>query len=574
MSSTAPDFLALAWRFSAFRVAVVIATIALVVATWKKPRPHLLLAFVIGTHLVAWLAYMAPLRRPYSFGEGKDRVFNVGMAAGVALGHSPFEHVQTRLASPEPFWSAVVGSACLGRPDRAHWVFAALTPATLVCLALALVYACRSLAGSGAAWDAALTVFSVLGLSSITPGDISIPPFWTMNFLVKPHHGLGFAVVALLVGLWARGTRRLWLIALCLGLLGWVFLMHWAYFIFGLFVATWLKAADQRSWRRLALVVTLAALLVAPLVAHLMRSYNPLDRDQPASSHMWEDKAMRQFIAGHWSGLDLGPLLIVGVAGAWVMWRRRAALDVLLLGLLLGTGLLWWGAALFSWFGIAPELDELHYFLRFAVAASGGAALAALGRFVESQRPLRSGQGMLLVFALATPLSLPAYWDPPKMDLYFPGSCEVLGKRIWRYCAWIRANVPKDAVFVAGPSASSWIPALTGRKVLLAELCALVPRDARERRAAELVLLRETDPDRVRAAARRWGITHLAIDPAQLRQFGVERFTDLAQSPALRTVFSNAQVRIVEIVLSDAAPDAAPAAAGSEPRPPDVSDED
>ncbi len=574
MALTAPDSLALAWRFSAFRFVVVAAAVAFVVATWKKPRPRLLLAFVVGTHLVAWFTYMAPLQRPYAFGEGKDRVFNVGMAAGVAIGHSPFEHVQTGLASPEPLWSAVVGLACLGRPERAHSLYSALTPVVLVCLALALAYACRAVAGAGAAWDAALTVFAVLGLSSTTPGGPSIPPFWTMSFLVKPQHGFGFVLVALLLGLWARGARRLWLPALGLGLLGWVFLMHWAYFIFGLFVATWLRTAAQRSWRRLALIVALATLLVAPLVTHLVRSYNPLDRDQPASSHMWEDSAMRRFVAGHWSGLDMGPLLVAGVCGAWVMWRRRAALDVPLLGLLIGTTVLWWGAALFAGFGIAPELDELHYFLRFALAASAGAALAALGRFIEAERPLRAGQGMLLVFALTTPLSLPAYWDPPRMDLYYPGSCERLGKRIWAYCGWIRENVPKDAVFVAGPSASNWIPALTGRKVLLAEFCALVPRDAQDRRAAERVLLRETDPETVRTAARRFGITHVAIDPPLLQKYGVQRFSELASSPALRTVFSNAQVRILEVISSDTPPGPAPRGAPDEPGQPDISGDD
>src|SRR5689334_24336315 len=66
----------------------------------------------------AWLVYRAPLQRPYGLGEGSDRTFNVGMAASVAAGHSPFEHTQVRHGSPEPLWNALVGGFARGHPDR------------------------------------------------------------------------------------------------------------------------------------------------------------------------------------------------------------------------------------------------------------------------------------------------------------------------------------------------------------------------------------------------------------------------------------------------------------------------
>ena len=98
-----------ALALSTFRLALAVAALLAFALLARWPRPRLALGVVLAMHVAAWLVYRAPLQRPYGLGEGSDRTFNVGMAASVAAGHSPFEHTQVRHGSPEPLWNALVG---------------------------------------------------------------------------------------------------------------------------------------------------------------------------------------------------------------------------------------------------------------------------------------------------------------------------------------------------------------------------------------------------------------------------------------------------------------------------------
>ena len=106
------------------------------VVLWRRPRPALAASVLIGLNLLCWIAYRAPLRRPYALNEGTDRAFNVGMAACVAAGASPFEHTQVRFGAPEPFWNAVIGALALHRPERAARAYELLTPLSLLVVGL------------------------------------------------------------------------------------------------------------------------------------------------------------------------------------------------------------------------------------------------------------------------------------------------------------------------------------------------------------------------------------------------------------------------------------------------------
>ena len=110
-----PEALAL----STFRLVLALAALIAFALLARWPRPRLALGVVLAMHVAAWLVYRAPLQRPYGLGEGSDRTFNVGMAASVAIGHSPFEHTQVRHGSPEPLWNALVGGMAHGHPERA-----------------------------------------------------------------------------------------------------------------------------------------------------------------------------------------------------------------------------------------------------------------------------------------------------------------------------------------------------------------------------------------------------------------------------------------------------------------------
>ena len=92
-----------------------------------------------------------------------------------------------------------------------------------------------------------------------------------------------------------------------------------------------------------------------------------------------------------------------------------------------------------------------------------------------------------------------------------------------------------------------WIPALTGRRVLLAEAGKLLPGDHAQRKAAERTLFTSSDAGEARAAAERYGVTHLAIDEELMHEYGAASFAGLAAQPWDRTVMANTAARIVEL---------------------------
>ena len=157
-----------ALALSTFRLAVAVSALLAFALLARWPRPRLALAVVLAMHVAAWLVYRAPLQRPYGLGEGSDRTFNVGMAASVALGHSPFEHTQVRHGSPEPLWNALVGGMARGHPERVPAAYETLTPVALLAVGLAAYAWIRRRDGSPLdAWDGVVAAFAVLGLSSL-----------------------------------------------------------------------------------------------------------------------------------------------------------------------------------------------------------------------------------------------------------------------------------------------------------------------------------------------------------------------------------------------------------------------
>jgi hypothetical protein len=533
--------------FAVFRLVVVLLALAGLAVLWRRPRPRAALFLVVAANLVAWAAYVAPLQRLFALDEGGDRAYLIGMASGVAVGLSPLEHVQFGLGSPEPFWNAALALLAGLRPERVMAVLHWLAPASLVLVAWGLYAGLRPPSADPADdWERVLIVFAALLLSSTSLHPRPpVPALWMANFLYKPHHALAWALLGLAVGLRAHRPRAGLGLGLVLGLLGWVFLLHWAYLAAGL-VAALVFGRGERHLRPLSVALLVSGLVVAPYVGHLLRDYHPAGSGATAQ-HMWGDPHGLPLAVPTWSTLDLGPLLVLGAAGAWCAWRRRTPRDRVLLGLAAAT----WGLFLVSipgalW-GIAPEPDELHYFLRFVTALLAGVALAAGGRHVEAAAALRPGQGALLALAACLPWSFVAYWDPPAMDRYYGVSLTPLRPKVLEYGKWVRESTRPDARFVAGRSAAVWIPALSGRKVLLAENGKLLPPDHAARKALERVLLTEGDEATVRQAAAAYGITHVAVDEPLVQEYGRASFQDLAPSPAWRQVFANAAARILEL---------------------------
>jgi hypothetical protein len=538
----------LALGFAAFRLVLVLAALLGLAVLWRRPRPRAALVLVVAVNLAAWAAYVAPLRRLFAMDEGGDRAFLVGMASGVAVGGSPFEHVQVGLGSPEPFWNAALAGLALLNPEHVMGVLHWLAPASLVLVAWGLYAGLRAPeSGEADDWERVLIVFAALLLSSFSLHPRPpVPALWMANFLYKPHHALAWGLLGVVVGLRAHRPRQALALGAVLGLLAWVFLIHWAYVAVGLAVGAFLLPREERHVRPLVVALALSTLAAAPYVVHLLRDYHPGGAGATAQ-HMWGDPHGLPLAVPTWSTLDLGPLLVLGLGGAWYAWRRRTPRDRVLLGMAAATWGLFLASIPMALLGIAPEPDELHYFLRFVTALLAGVALAAAARHLESAGALRTGQGAVLVLAACLPWSFVAYWDPPVMDRYYGVSLTPIRPKILEYGAWVRDNTPPHARFVAGRSASVWIPALSGRKVLLAEAGKLLPRDRDARKALERVLLTETDEALVRQAAASFHVTHVAIDEPLVQEYGRGSFQELAPSAAWRQVFASAAVRILEL---------------------------
>jgi hypothetical protein len=530
--------------YAAFRMLYWILGLAFCLLLWRRPSPGLAVALVLALNLGAWLAYVGPLGRVYGLDVQRDAVFNVGMAACVAAGNSAWDHTQTGLASLEPFWSFVTAALSGFDPARVLRVYPFLTPLSLIAVGCALYWGLRGQGDDVAdRWDRALVVFAVLGLSSFSmAAQAPIPPLWAGNFLLKPNHACGFGLAAIALGLRAKGAAW-WVLGLVLGLLAWVFILHWAYLVAGLVAALALQDKRERRVANLAAAVALSALLAAPLVANLSRDFLPRAGD--SADQVWAMTNLARVLAlPNWVTVDLGPLLILGGAGVVVLWRRRATRDRLLLGLFAATLVSWLGLAIGSLFGLGPEPDELHYFLRFAVALCAAAALSTGAQLIARKWSLGDGQGHVIVMAALLGLTFPAYWDPPTMDRYYPWSLPALDKNVVAYGAWVRGHTSPADVFAAGPDAASWIPALAGRRVMLVG-DARPPRDYAERKAVERTLLRSHELEEIQQAARKFGVAYLAVDPALGKEY---RLNDRRpKDPDYEEVFSNPAVRIYRV---------------------------
>jgi hypothetical protein len=514
-------------RFRALYVGLGVLGVLLL---WRRPRPRLALALVVALNLLAWVAYVAPLRRLYGLGEGRDRAFNLGMAACTAATGVPWDFVQVRQAAVEPFWNTLVAALALFDPARVLHAYQALAPLSILAVAFGLFAGLRTRDDEADAWERVLIVTAMLGLSSwsmsLRP---PVPLLWAGNFLLKPNHAAAWGVVGVVLGLWARGARARWLGA-ALGLLAWVFLLEWPYVVLALLLATLMKPPTERDWGRIGAGVGISALVALPDVLNFAREHLPT---VSAGNHagVWQQPRLGPLLAlPQWSVLDLAPLVMLGGAGALAIRIRGRSRDRALLGLLAAAGVITVAYLVGAFVGIAPGPDEAHYFLRFALSLAAGAGLAAGSRLLEARGGLGPGQGHLLALGICVPLSFPAWFDPPTMDRYYASNREPIPRDALDYGRWVRENTPPDAVFVAGRSAGTWIPALAGRRVLRSP--DRIAADHAEREAAERTILTSRDPEAVSAAARRWGVTHVAVDGSLLLAYGPGLEAWLAGSPA------------------------------------------
>src|SRR6185295_19197643 len=105
-------------------------------------------------------------------------------------------------------------------------------------------------------------------------------PLWPANFLLKPTHAMGWALVGLVLGQRARGSGG-WRMGVLLGVLSWAFLLDWAYLAAALALSV-LPRGERKHLRAIVAALLVSACFVAPYVVHLAIDYNPLDARENA----------------------------------------------------------------------------------------------------------------------------------------------------------------------------------------------------------------------------------------------------------------------------------------------------
>jgi hypothetical protein len=203
----------------------------------------------------------------------------------------------------------------------------------------------------------------------------------------------------------------------------------------------------------------------------------------------------------------------------------------------LGALLVWLAYYPLSLLQQAKERDDTYYWLRIHLAVCAAIGAWDLARRLVGYldlRPFASAPARAaLVAALALPFTLPYWWSPARMDLYFARSLEPLPVEVTGPAAFLRANAPTGAVLAGDVTAVRWMSALAGSPVLLARDFA-APRDYTARASLNEALLRG-GPGDPRVEAARYGVRYVLVTPVLVADLGLG-LQDLDARPYLRRV--------------------------------------
>lgn len=498
--------------------------------TWRLRRPGLLLAGVLLANAWVWAVTILPLQRPYGFGASHDRLNNVALIAVVTQGGRPLETIQAGQLHFEPLWHGLLAALAAGRVERVpelQHLFSLLTP---LAFALTLFAGLRPVApGEEGAWERAVVAFFATLLATAPLeflGTYRAP--WAAMFLLKPNHALGLCLLPLLLMVVARARSWRGRVAggLTLHLLGWVFVLHMAFVVVGLCLFALLSWSQRRAERRreildVAVVVGVNLVVVSPYLALLLLGYPFL---QPLPHH-----AIPSFSAHLLEATLAGGGLLVAAAawGGRVLWSRGDRLSRLWLTQALAALAIWAAYLLLSALHLARERDESYQWLRFLTAV-----LAGIGAWDLARRGLatvaegwRAGglpaTRALLVCALVLPFSLPAWWQPERMDACFRGSLQPLPAALVAPAEWLARDAAPQDVVAGDHDYAVWVAALTGRRVLLSAKFHAPPGWA-ERVELEHGLVRGNAPARTQALAARFGVRYLVVTQRLLAQHGLD----------------------------------------------------
>jgi hypothetical protein len=489
---------------------------------WTR-RPAVLVAGAVVANAFVWFVTSWPLQRLYALGPSADRLTNVGWCAVVAAAGQPLQTTQVGQLHFEPFWGLLVAALAGFDAERVLALYPFLSLALAVLLPIVLYAGLRpSAPGDGwSAWERATAAAAACLLWS-APLDFvgTYRTAWSLSLLLKPNHSL--AILMFPVFLYAfvriRGTWGRIAVGLFLHLLAWAFVLHMAYIAVGLAVYAVLELLARRADARarvldVAVVFGVNLLIVSPYIVMLLVGYpflTPLPRNQIAevSPHLLEPT------------VRLGLLFPLGVWGAVVAYRRGDRLGRAWTAQVVGIYVVWIGYLVLSAMHQARERDEVHHWLRLLIAVSAGVGawdLAGRAARCWRARGLDPALRAAALLVLAAPWTLPYWWNPARMDPYFPRSLPPIERTLAEPAEFIRRHAAPRDVAASDPDYSRWIAALGARRVLR-DGHTHRNADHADREAVLETLLRGTDAADVRAAAARYRVRYLVATPALLDQ--------------------------------------------------------
>jgi hypothetical protein len=515
------------------RALYAVAGLVWIAALLRVRRAWWLLAGVLLANAYAWAVTNYPLQRIYALGPSHDRLWNVGLCQVVAAGNSPLQTAQVGQLHFEPFWGLLVAAVSGWNPDRVLTIYP-FFPLVMACgFVVTLYYGLGAGRQPWSPWPRALAAgFATLLASSPLDftGAYRVP--WAMTFLLKPNHALGLVVFPLVV--WGFVSIRGWWsrfgVGVLLHLLGWVFVLHMAYVVAGLFVfAAWSWIERRPEARRDSLdvstVVLVNALVVSPYLYMLFAGYPFLSPVPGMAIPPWSPHLLETTTRQWW-------LFLLGAWGTIVMSRNGDRLGRVWASQVVGAYLLWAGYLMLSPLQLARERDEVFHWIRHLIAAAAGFGVWDLLARV-SAGPLAVAR-VAAACLLALPWSFPYWWDPGRMDGYFAGSVPPLPALVTQPMSFLRHETDRRAVIAGEPTLAGYIAALGARRVLWAEGLHAT-RDRGERVALEEELIRASDDTAIRRAAQ-YGVEYLVVTPEALARHPGVALQDLDRRERLERV--------------------------------------
>ena len=556
-----------------FKLLFAVVFIAWALGLLRAPCRAWLLGGCIGLASFAWLALDLPLQRPYGVDDGLPGLFELAQPMVAASRASSAESWMVGQENPRAFWSFLLALASGFDPSRLLALYPWIPLVSLVFLVLALDWGLARIAGGdpqepsavaqprsrrsdrdGGGAPArqeepgiarALAVFFVLFLGS---DQLSVQhaagPLWPRVLWLEPRVACALGVLAAHLRLLGSAKRALDLLlaSASLALVFWLDPRLGGCALGGglLWLALW-RGSGPRWKPAFSLALGAALGLGWWSQAGLM----PAKISQEVGS--WGFVARQVLSLSRHGGL----VFVLGVLGVVRMSRSQDRCEGLMAGLVASGALLWSVASLSSRAAGIVDLRLMDTYLRALLAAVAGLEahrrLAALQSKIDAAPEARR-VSLALCIGLALPWSFPYWWHPVRFDSTYVRSLTPISRQVQALGDWIRGEVPGDAVFAAGQSYAAWIPALTGRQVLLVE-DGPTPRDVASRRRAESWFIQSQDPQRIRSAARDWRITHLAWGRLDAESAVEMDYGFFESSPLFRKVWQQGRwVRVFALV--------------------------